>query len=952
MKQRLLALVGLVFIMVLTGYVEAQNVQIVRVVNTPPVGACSLPNQLTMVTVGAGAGLYQCVNNAWVFTPPGGGSGTFGGFGSSSTSVSPLFTTSVTNPNTSPFQTFTLSNAPQNAIFAGPASGGAGLPSYQTTPAFSAANLFNFPTFNQSTTGNAATATAFATAPAACTTGQYVTGISVTGNPTCATPAGGVTTPATTQLYKGNGSANNIIVATPGTDYVLPGGNVATATALAATPAACTTGQYVTAISANGTPTCSTPAGGTTSPATNNLYKGNGTANNIVVATPGTDYLLPTGSAAGLTNIPACATCGTSANNLGFFAATTSAQLRGIVSDETGSGAAVFATSPTFVTPALGTPASGVVTNLTGTGAFNTTGNAATATALGATPTACSAGSATTGISSTGNSLGCFTPGTVASGNQYAPAYYTSSGTAIGSPTAFAGLAYFSTSAAPTAATGSQIASSFTTSTVAPTSVLGSDGQAHPVTPLGTPGQFPQMNAGATGYVPVSISQDSTIAVGGAMTNVGINGTLLSSLASGLYRNTTSTGAVSIETAAQFLTDATAGLKTGTNCNTSNSYYFSPFSGTCVLVTSGGSGTVNSGSAYSPAYYPTGGGTQVSGVTPFSGLAYYSTTAAPVAVTTLTNCNISSGYYYSPFTGNCISTAVAAITSGTIDGTVIGGTTPAQATFNRVFLAATNTATSTNNYPSYDVNWQGSYYDGTTNQTDGWGAKDVMGTGANPTSTLTFAHVGSTGAATVTFPAISTTTGGSTIQGAAITGLFTFNSGSRLLTGVAGTSATTFDVNNGTAFGPLAINNINAGNTGPGLLITMGNATKPAIYTTSPLQAGQLVGSSATPTITFGAAAGSAPTATSITGNNLDFTVTFTAGGTIVANSTLFTVTFNGTLQTTTPRVVCQSNNVLTSSVWNNLANGIKNSTTYSQVTGATALASGTVYSEDCQVHQ
>ncbi len=39
---------------------------------------------------------------------------------------------------------------------------------------------------------------------------------------------------------------------------------------------------------------------------------------------------------------------------LSQFAATTSAQLAGVLSDETGSGAAVFATSPTLVTPALG----------------------------------------------------------------------------------------------------------------------------------------------------------------------------------------------------------------------------------------------------------------------------------------------------------------------------------------------------------------------------------------------------------------------------------------------------------------------------------------------------------------------------------------------------------------------------------------------------------------------
>lgn len=44
----------------------------------------------------------------------------------------------------------------------------------------------------------------------------------------------------------------------------------------------------------------------------------------------------------------------------------TSAQLAAAVTDETGMGALLFANSPSLVTPALGTPASGVATNLTG----------------------------------------------------------------------------------------------------------------------------------------------------------------------------------------------------------------------------------------------------------------------------------------------------------------------------------------------------------------------------------------------------------------------------------------------------------------------------------------------------------------------------------------------------------------------------------------------------------
>jgi len=50
-----------------------------------------------------------------------------------------------------------------------------------------------------------------------------------------------------------------------------------------------------------------------------------------------------------------------------FLAASpTSANLATLISDETGSGALVFATSPTLVTPALGTPSSATLTNATG----------------------------------------------------------------------------------------------------------------------------------------------------------------------------------------------------------------------------------------------------------------------------------------------------------------------------------------------------------------------------------------------------------------------------------------------------------------------------------------------------------------------------------------------------------------------------------------------------------
>jgi hypothetical protein len=90
------------------------------------------------------------------------------------------------------------------------------------------------------------------------------------------------------------------------------------------------------------------------------------------------------------------------ANGLDQFAATTSAELAGVISDETGSGALCFATSPTLVTPALGTPASGVMTNVTGTAAGLTAGNATAAV----TATTATTATKSDALSTTGASVG------------------------------------------------------------------------------------------------------------------------------------------------------------------------------------------------------------------------------------------------------------------------------------------------------------------------------------------------------------------------------------------------------------------------------------------------------------------------------------------------------------------------------------------------------------------
>ena len=168
----------------------------------------------------------------------------------------------------------------------------------------SAASLTDFPTFNQSTTGNAATATALQT-------GRAINGVTFDGT-------AAITVPAAAGTLTGTELAANVVTSS---------------------------------LTSVGTITSGTWQGSIIAPA----YLGSGTSiTTKFLRGDGTWQTISAGGDA-LTSNP-----------LSQFAATTSAQFAGVISDETGTGAVVLASSPTLTTPNLGTPSAITLTNGSG----------------------------------------------------------------------------------------------------------------------------------------------------------------------------------------------------------------------------------------------------------------------------------------------------------------------------------------------------------------------------------------------------------------------------------------------------------------------------------------------------------------------------------------------------------------------------------------------------------
>ena len=344
------------------------------------------------------------------------------------------------------------------------------------------AGVFSATTFSGALSGNATTATALAADPTDCGANTWANTIAANGNLSCsAIGYAGISAMSSANLagILSDESGSGVVAYTTSPTFTTPdigaatgsvSGNAGTVTNATLTTAL-TVGTGTVGLTGNIANTsvltlgagASSISGANTGDQTN--ISGNAGTSTALAADP-TDC----GANTWANTIAANGNLSCSAIGYAGISAMSSANLAGILSDESGSGVVAYTTSPTFTTPDIGAATgsvsgnAGTVTNATlttaltvGTGTVgltgniantsvltlgagassisgantgdqtNISGNAGTATALAADPANCSAGSAPLGIAASGAVQSCFDVWTEAENT--AAAYISASST-------------------------------------------------------------------------------------------------------------------------------------------------------------------------------------------------------------------------------------------------------------------------------------------------------------------------------------------------------------------------------------------------------------------------------------------------------------------------------------------------------------------------------------------
>lgn len=179
-----------------------------------------------------------------------------------------------------------------------------------------------------------------------------------------------------------------------------------------------------------------------------------------------------------------------------------------------------------------------------------------------------------------------------------------------------------------------------------------------------------------------------------------------------------------------------------------------------------------------------------------------------------------------------------------------------------VTLSQSTAATALANQSSNNLKVCGNYWTGAASATDCWTTQVVLGSGANPSTTLTFSHVGSSGTASVSWPSMTfsnltvsglmtanseSVTGNASIGGTlGVTGVTTLSDNLSLSSGkvikwnsdigISRDAAAVLDIGNGTAgdkSGTIKAANITIGKTDGTLPATITNDTTGGINVTT-----------------------------------------------------------------------------------------------------------------------